>query len=120
MGITKNQVSVLLSSKVNPFKSNYLKLCNVLGVEPISLLQGSNKESGEEKKFTNMKREERYIDCSTVKAERRYRSVELFAGAGELTLGLEKTGFDELALVEVDKYDAGFLWIYRFLLGAYG
>ena len=38
MGITKNQVSVLLSPKANPFKSNFVKLCSVLDVEPFELL----------------------------------------------------------------------------------
>jgi DNA (cytosine-5)-methyltransferase 1 len=40
---------------------------------------------------------------STVKPLRPYKSIELFAGAGGLALGLEKAGFEAVALNEVDK-----------------
>ncbi len=33
----------------------------------------------------------------------RYTDIELFAGAGGLSLGIEKAGFDTIALIEVDK-----------------
>lgn len=35
---------------------------------------------------------------------REYRSIELFAGAGGLAIGLEKAGFEAVALNEIDKY----------------
>lgn len=37
------------------------------------------------------------------KATRRYTAIELFAGAGGLALGIEKAGFETLALIEIDK-----------------
>jgi len=39
-----------------------------------------------------------------IKPKRTFNSIELFAGAGGLALGLEKTGFHHLLLNEIDKY----------------
>ena len=39
-----------------------------------------------------------------IKPLRPYRSIELFAGAGGLAIGLEKAGFEAVALNEWDKH----------------
>ncbi len=40
----------------------------------------------------------------SVKPNRQYNSIELFAGAGGLAIGMEKAGFHHVLLNEIDKY----------------
>ena len=37
------------------------------------------------------------------KTVKRFKSIELFAGAGGLAIGLEKAGFEHIALIECNK-----------------
>ncbi len=93
LNITKNQLSVMLSEKYNPYKSKFVELVEILEVEPFSILE-SNLD--EEKNDVGVKR-------TTIK-HKGVTSIELFAGAGGLALGLEKAGLKTLAFVEIDKY----------------
>jgi DNA (cytosine-5)-methyltransferase 1 len=42
-------------------------------------------------------------DAKRIKPARKYKSIELFAGAGGLALGLEKAGLSCVLLNEIDK-----------------
>ena len=110
LGVTKNQLSVILSEKNSPFKSNFQLLSEKLDVSPLDIItmpHAVNKGIKEESELL------KDIDVSEVKPNRTYTAVELFAGAGGLALGLEKAGFSSAGLVEFDKYAAETLRINR-------
>ncbi len=89
LGITKNQLSLMLSGKYDPVKTRVLELSKILNVLPTDIMEG------EDMKNFDIEIEN---DGSSV------TSIELFAGAGGLALGLEKAGIETKAFVEVDKY----------------
>lgn len=111
MGITKNQLSVILSDKFDPIKSNVKVLCDILKVDVSDII---TKKDIQKSKVSKTKqtvilpedKEDTYLDVqySNIRPKRQYNVVELFAGAGGLALGLEKAGFNTVGLVEIDKY----------------
>lgn len=87
IGITKNQLSVMLSDAYNPLKSRVEDLCGVLSVQPDEIM-----DFAEHKNANPIE-----LKANDVTA------IELFAGAGGLALGLELAGIKTLAYVEIDK-----------------
>lgn len=90
LGISKNQLSVILSSKYTPVKGNIVKLCDVLNIDPYEIIEPEHNIEPAVL-FDN-------ISNDTVTA------IELFAGAGGLALGLERAGISSALHVEIDKF----------------
>ncbi len=88
LGITKNQVSVMLSGTYNPLKARAQELCDILDVSPASIIN-----------FDNTKKS----DFEILIQDKDVTAIELFAGAGGLALGLEQAGIKTLEYVEFDK-----------------
>ncbi len=88
LGITKNQLSVMLSENYNPIKSRVENLCDLLIVSPEALMDTGNIDNGNEE---------------TEVTDKDITAIELFAGAGGLALGLEQAGIKTVEYVELDK-----------------
>ncbi|MCY0894653.1 MAG: DNA (cytosine-5-)-methyltransferase [Acidibacillus sp.] len=96
LNINKHQLSLMLSSKFDPIKSNARKLCDVLGVSTTFLLREDEENYGI-KEIAPLDFLITYPDSPTG-----IRTVELFAGAGGLALGMELAGLSTEALIEID------------------
>ena len=88
VGITKNQLSVMLSDGYNPLKTRVSDLCAILNVRPDEIMDFTE---------TNCILSPSIIHGQSVTA------IELFAGAGGLALGLEQAGISTMEYVEFDK-----------------
>jgi DNA (cytosine-5)-methyltransferase 1 len=104
MNITKNELSFILSSRYDPLKSNARLLCKTLQVSIEEIIE----EAVDMRQLSLLELpdnvDDEFVEVRNIKPNRNYTSVELFAGAGGLALGLEKAGFETLGLVEFDKY----------------
>lgn len=88
VGITKNQLSVMLSDGYNPIKTRVNELCNILEVRPDEIMDFESTNS---------------ILSPSAVGEGSVTAIELFAGAGGLALGLEQAGISTLEYIEFDK-----------------
>ena len=89
IGITKNQLSLILSDRYNPIKSTFFELSEVLKVTPDKIIDFQEEKNKKSKKIAQT--------C-------KYSAIELFAGGGGLALGLEQAGIDTVLHVDNDKY----------------
>jgi DNA (cytosine-5)-methyltransferase 1 len=89
VGISKNQLSLMLSNNYNPFKSKVIDLCNALGIVPDDIIVTPTDSAA--------------LPVSMNILPEDVTAIELFAGAGGLALGLEQAGIKTLKYVEFDK-----------------
>ena len=105
IGISKNQLSLMLSPKFIPVKNNVLVLSEVLGVLPEELLLDHDEPQLKIHNSNNTSLvAESVTEYITPSVKTNFKVLELFAGGGGLALGLEQSGFKTAALIEIDKY----------------
>lgn len=112
LGITKNQLSVMLSDKFNPIKSNVMNLCQKLDVKPLDIIS-SEKEEGFQISIDFAKHNNKDLDVANRHSDSKIEVLELFAGAGGLALGLEQAGLKNICSVEIDKHASNTLKMNR-------
>lgn len=86
LGITKNQLSVMMSESYNPLKARVEELCQFLEVMPDRIMDFSSTST-----------------TVVIPKNHDITAIELFAGAGGLALGLEQAGIKTVEYVEFDK-----------------
>ena len=87
MSVSKRTVaSWIKKGKVKPLKNGRYSLDSLSDFTQVKAMLESNWEKEQK-----------------IKPIRNYNSIELFAGAGGLAIGLEKSGFNAVALNEIDK-----------------
>lgn len=111
LGISKKQLSIILSDKVNPLKSTVTKLADILGEGVMLSIEPKYKETEFDLRIEGTKTAfpDTFVSTDNIVSKRTFNVLELFAGAGGLALGLEQAGLQDIGLVEFDKYAAATL-----------
>ena len=104
MAISPGELSLILSNKFCPVKSNVEKLIDILGEETLKTIKIQKPRQISLFENTNKRFPDEFIDTSNVTPKRQFNVLELFAGAGGLALGMEKAGFNDVGLVEFDHH----------------
>jgi DNA (cytosine-5)-methyltransferase 1 len=113
LGMSKSQLSQMLSDDFCPVKTNVLNLMKELKIPLQELIIEKASDQMEQLELitdeittNNINRYEYkleyYKDVSLVSPQKRYTVLETFAGAGGLALGLEKAGLDTVGAIELD------------------
>lgn len=116
LNINKTQLSAMLNSDFNPIKTNVYNMMKELNLTFEELTTEENVSYNEthmkqlslfENIQDNLDRFEyqlnEYVDITNVVSNTSYTSLEAFAGAGGLALGLEMAGFNNKGAIEIDK-----------------
>lgn len=85
LGITKQQMSVMVSDAYCPIKTRVVDLCSLLNVQPIDIIEPDSYPIQKGSDFSGI------------------TAIELFAGAGGCALGMEEAGLNTVEYVEFDK-----------------
>lgn len=85
LGITKQQMSVMVSDAYCPIKTRVVYLCSLLNVQPMDIIEPDSYPIQKGSDFSGI------------------TAIELFAGAGGCALGMEEAGLNTVEYVEFDK-----------------
>lgn len=85
LGITKQQMSVMVSDSYCPIKTRVVDLCSLLNVQPMDIIEPDSRPAQKGSDFSGI------------------TAIELFAGAGGCALGMEEAGLNTVEYVEFDK-----------------
>lgn len=85
LGITKQQMSVMVSDSYCPIKARVVELCSLLNVQPMEIIEPDSHPVQKDSSFSGI------------------TAIELFAGAGGCALGMEEAGLNTVEYVEFDK-----------------